>query len=92
MLNKINANTTTTEERKCAEASMLELKMLLSSGLLLWSAYKTAIVHPCDGFIPCNKPKMIIPEKMAINSCNYGYSKYIYIYYNPFWMTMQNSL
>ena len=69
MLNKINANTTTIEERKWAEASMLELKMLLSSGLLLWSAYKTAIVHPWDGLIPCDKPKMIIPDKIGNISC-----------------------
>ena len=57
VLNKINPKTTTIEERKWAEASILELKMLFSSGLLLWSAYKTAIVHPWEGLIPCNKPK-----------------------------------
>ena len=73
MLNKRNANTTTIEERKWAIASMLELKMLLSSGLLLRSEYKTAIVQPWDGLIPCNKPKMVIPDKMAIISCNYEY-------------------
>ena len=70
MLNKINAKTTTIEERKWAEASMQELKILLIIGLLLWSAYRTAIVHPWDGFIPCNKPKMIIPDKIGTISCN----------------------
>ncbi|HET9805523.1 MAG TPA: hypothetical protein VFP49_01310 [Nitrososphaeraceae archaeon] len=40
--------------------------LLLRRGLLLSRAYKTATVHPCDGFIPCNKPKMIIPDKTDI--------------------------
>ena len=70
VLNKINPNTTTIEERKWAEASMLELRMLFNNCLLLWSAYKTAMVHPCDGFIPCNNPKMIIPDKIGNVSCN----------------------
>jgi hypothetical protein len=51
---------------------MQELKMLVNSGLLLRIEYKTAIVHPCDGLIPCNKPKKIIPDKTAKISCNYN--------------------
>ncbi len=46
--------------------------MLANSGLLLRIEYKTAIVHPCDGLIPCNKPKTIIPDKTAKISCNYN--------------------
>ena len=46
--------------------------MLSNSGLLLRIEYKTAIVHPCDGLIPCNKPKTIIPDKTAKISCNYN--------------------
>jgi hypothetical protein len=46
--------------------------MLVNSGLLLQIEYKTAIVHPCDGVIPCNKPKTFIPYKTAKISCNYN--------------------
>ena len=72
MLNKINAKTTTIEERKWAEARIQELKMLVNRGLLLRIEYNTASVHPCDGLIPCNKPKTIIPDKTAKISCNYN--------------------
>ena len=71
MINIINPKTTTIEERKWAEASILELNMLFSSGVLVWSAYKTAIVHPCEGLIPCNNPKNTIPDNRGDISSKY---------------------
>ncbi|HET7642214.1 MAG TPA: hypothetical protein VFK40_01795 [Nitrososphaeraceae archaeon] len=53
---------------------MLELNMLFSSGVLIWNAYKTAIVYPCEGLIPCNNPKNTILDNR--DDISYKYCKY----------------
>jgi hypothetical protein len=78
---------------------MHELKMLVNSGLLLRIEYNTAIVHPCDGLIPCNRPKTIIPDKTAKISCNYSakctmymnhYKYHFYFYPGEFYLLFRN--
>jgi hypothetical protein len=62
--------TTTIEDKKCPPAIIPELTRLLSNGLLFLIEYRTATVHPCDGFIPWRSPKRITPKSIPKGSGN----------------------
>ena len=61
-VNRMKPITTTIEDKKCPPAIIPELTRLLSNGLLFLIEYRTATVHPCDGFIPWRSPKRITPS------------------------------
>lgn len=54
--------------------------MLFSSGVLDWSAYKTSIIHPCEGLIMCNNPKNTIPDNIDDISSKYYKYNLFYVF------------